>query len=379
VKRHLPLIKVLFNLIIFILAISFEGASPERMVILVLLFAGFLTWGFIRPYIREEQPWLYCLDIVLIYLLEYQSKYPVNYFFHIMYISIILEAGITMDRRQGNFIAVAASVTALSKFVMVMKFGINAAAISQLLFNLFALAFLITLLNYGKLQYEEKQRSQMLYRELVEAYQKLKELSRQKEKAVILEERNRIARDIHDMLGHRLTSVIMQLEMIKQYLNTRPDRVEEMLDRCSQGAREALADARGAVKALKGKETFGLEGIKQMIEEFRRDTGIEIEESLPHLDLRLDESRVLFRVIQESITNAVKHGKATRISVNIKAEKRMLKFIIEDNGIGAEYTEGFGITSMRERLGKLGGTLKIDASSGFKVMGEFPLGGIGND
>lgn len=376
-KKYLCLIKILFNIIIFLLAISFEGAAPERTVILVLLFAGLAAWGFIRSLIRREQPWWFGPDIAIIFLLEYQSKYLVNYFFHMLYISIIFEAGITLDRKETNGVAIAASLAALSKFVRAMRFGVNAATISQLLFNLFALAFFITLLNYSKLQQEERQKSQLLYSELVDAYRKLKELSYQKEKAAVLEERNRIARDIHDTLGHHLTSVIMQLEMGKQYLVERPDKVEELLTRCASGAREALTDTRRAVRALKGKETFGIESIRKMIEEFQRDTGIEIDTHLHLLDLSPEESKVLYRVIQESVTNSVRHGKATKIDVEAKIEGKRLRFNIQDNGVGGEFTEGFGITNMRQRLEEFGGTLKIDVENGFKVMGEFTVGRFG--
>lgn len=370
-KRYLHILKMCLNLIIFLLALSFENASSERTARMVLLFTGLVTWGLIRPYIRAGQPWWYGVDVILIYLLEYQSKYLVNYFFHILYVSTVLEAGINLNRYKANVVAVAASAAALSKFIAAMKFGINAALISQLLFNIFALAFLITLLNYGKLQQEERRKSQLLYRELVEAYRRLEELSREKEKAAVLEERNRIARDMHDALGHRLTSLIMQLEMGKQALKKNPEEVGEVLERCARGAREALADTRKVVKALKGKESIDIEHIRKMLDEFKGDTGIEIKANLPPLKLSLEEVTALYRVIQEAVTNAVRHGKATRISVDVNEEGKKLKLYVRDNGTGGEYKEGFGISGMRKRFEELGGTLRINAGNGFEVIGEF--------
>lgn len=372
-KQYLYILKPFINLIIFLLALSFEGASPDRTALLVAYFTAFAAWGFIRFRIKRWQPWWYIIDILLVYLLEYQSKYLVNYFFHILYVSTIVEAGVTQDRKNGNAVALIASLAAISKFVAAMRFGISASLISQLLFNIFALAFLVMLINYSKLQQEERNRSQALYRELIEAYHKLEELSREKERAAILEERNRIARDMHDTLGHRLTSLIMQLEMGKQYLDSDPCRVYDILERCAQGAREALADTRGALKALKGKEYHGIKSIGEMVENFRRDTGVKIEANLPPLDLTPDESKVLYRVIQESMTNAVRHGKADRIRINLQAEGDMLKFSIHDDGVGGEYKEGFGISNMRRRVEELGGTLRIDSGSGFTVTGQFRM------
>ncbi len=376
VNRNLVISKTLLNLVIFLLALSFEGASPERTAVLVMVFAGLTAWGFVRLFVPRVRSWGLGMDIAFIYLLEYQSKYLVNYFFHILYIPIILEAGISLDRKKANLVAVAAAFAALSKFMVVMKYEFNGATLSQLLFNLFALAFLITLLNYGKLQQEERQKSQLLYNELAEAYRKLKDLSCQKEKAAVLEERNRIARDIHDSLGHRLISLIMQLEMGKQYRDTNPEKMEELLDRCARGAREALTDTRKAVKALKGDENPGIEGILQMINEFRRDTGIDIQADISVPDLTPEAGRVLYRVVQEAITNAVRHGQATFIRVGIGSDGNRISFEVKDNGSGGEYTEGFGIRNMRGRIEELGGTLKIDAGNGFGIMGEFRLRGV---
>jgi signal transduction histidine kinase len=413
-KRQYTILKLLINLIIFGFALSFEGASPERTTLLVLLFAAFVAWGFVRPRLKKGGALWYAIDAALIFLLEYQSKYLVNYFFHILYISAIVEAGMSLDRKRGNTAAVILSVAALSKYIYALGFGASASILSQLLFNLFALAFLITLINFGKLQQEERDKSQRLYKELVEAYHRLEELSAQKERAAALEERNRIARDMHDSLGHRLTSLIMQIEMGKEYLKKEPGKTDEYLDRCADNAREALTDTRRALRALGGMEssitrtgsgkggtyngsaassgsgsatgvTCGAggeseagsytetpESIIHMIEEFSRNTGIEINYKLPDTGLNPKETTVLYRVVQEAITNAVRHGKATRIDIEAGLNDDGAWFCIQNNGeAGGDYTEGFGLSSMRKRLEDMGGSLEIETGQGFKLNGRF--------
>ena len=101
-ERQYTILKLLINLIIFGFALSFEGASPERTTLLVLLFAAFVAWGFVRPRLKKGGALWYAIDAALIFLLEYQSKYLVNYFFHILYISAIVEAGMSLDRKRGN-------------------------------------------------------------------------------------------------------------------------------------------------------------------------------------------------------------------------------------------------------------------------------------
>ncbi|MBA1334972.1 MAG: hypothetical protein HPY66_0594 [Firmicutes bacterium] len=370
-KHYLYILKPFLNLVVFLLALSFESASPERTTLLVTCFTVFLAWGLVRLRIHKGRHWLYAVDIILVYFLEYQSKYLVNYFFHILYVSTIVEAGVMLDRRRGNIVSLAVSLTAISKFLLAMRFGISASLISQLLFNVFALAFLVTLINFGKLQQEERNRSQALYRELVEAYHKLEELSKEKEKAAVLEERNRIARDMHDTLGHRLTSLIMQIEMAKRCSGAEPDKAEELLERCAQGARDALAGTRHALKALKGSEHYGIGGILSMVDRFRRDTGIDVVTDISQTDLAPEENEALFRVIQESITNAARHGNASRITIEVKRDGDTITFSIKDNGKGGEYGEGFGIINMRRRIEELGGTLRTSSGNGFTVSGQF--------
>lgn len=413
-KRQYTILKLLINLIIFGFALSFEGASPERTTLLVLLFAAFVAWGLVRPRLKKGGALWYAVDATLIFLLEYQSKYLVNYFFHILYISAIVEAGISLDRKRGNIAAAILSAAALSKYIHALGFGVSASILSQLLFNLFALAFLITLINFGKLQQEEQEKSQRLYRELVEAYHRLEELSAQKERAAALEERNRIARDMHDSLGHRLTSLIMQIEMGKEYLKKEPDKTDEYLDRCADNAREALTDTRRALRILGGMGsgitrtgsgeggtyngsaassgsggTGGItcgadsedetgnsiespESIIDMIQDFCKNTGIEINYKLPDTGLGPQENAVLYRVIQEAITNAARHGKATRIDIEVGRDDDGAWFCIRNNGeAGGDYTEGFGLLSMRKRLEDMRGSLEIETGQGFKLTGRF--------
>lgn len=370
-KRHYAILKLAINLIIFGFALSFEGASPERATLLVVLFTVFLAWGFVRPRLKKGGAFWYAVDAALIFLLEYQSKYLVNYFFHILYVSSIVEAGISLDRKRGNLAAAVLSAAALSKYIYALSFGVSASILSQLIFSLFALAFLITLINFGKLQQEEREKSQRLYRELVEAYHRLEELSVQKEKAAALEERNRIAREMHDSLGHRLTSLIMQIEMGKEYLKKEPEKTGQYLDRCADNAREALTDTRRALRALGGMEGSETGSIIDMIEEFSKNTGIEINYKLPGASLSPQANNVLYRVIQEAMTNAARHGGAARINIEAGQEENIIWFCIQDDGIGGDFVEGFGLGSMRKRLEDMGGSLEIESGKGFCLTGRF--------
>ena len=90
--------------------------------------------------------------------------------------------------------------------------------------------------------------------------------------------------------------------------------------------------------------------------------------------LSQDEEDAVYRIVQESVTNAIRHGHATEIDVQLSGENRRLSIVIQDNGIGCEKIElGFGLRHMRERLRLLGGSLRVDGKKGFRIEATIPL------
>jgi predicted small integral membrane protein len=98
------LLKIIVSLISFLLALFFEDASRQRSVILIVLFALFIIWDYVRPTLKNRWP-LFLLDGTIIFLMEYYSKFLVNYFFHLFYLGIILEAGFVFERWQANTVS----------------------------------------------------------------------------------------------------------------------------------------------------------------------------------------------------------------------------------------------------------------------------------
>jgi signal transduction histidine kinase len=368
--------KTVVLIILFLLALSFEDAATERLTALVSIFTVLLAWGFIR-YGFSNKAYLFTVDILLVLLLEYHSKFLINYFFHSMYIVLVLEAGVILARTQGNIVNLAISVAALGKFFWSLAFQVNARTISELLFNLFALAFLMTLTNYSRLQKEEKQTNLLLYQELLAAHQTLKHYSQRVEETSMLEERTRIAREIHDTIGHDLTSLIIQLEVLKTTLeqHTLPSQIHRQLEQLLASARQGLKDTRQAVNALKGNEYDGISGIKKLVNQFNPGNYVQVHLETNEINLAPEESFILYRAIQEGLTNSLRHGKATQVYITIKLEAGRLCWQINDNGSGAiqEPHAGFGLTNMRQRMEELGGGLQVEKLHPFTLVGSFPL------
>lgn len=375
-ETGLPLIlgKAGVSLLLFAAALFYEEASPDRLTLLLLLFVLFMGWGFARHFF-EPHFLLFLADGVLLYLLEYESKYVINYFLHSLYITVLLEAGLILPRKKFYITFLLLAPLSMAKFVYLLLQEWNGRTISEFLFNLFALLFMAALIHAKEIHREGMAITQELYRELLATYKKLKEERKRAEEAVLLTERTRIAREIHDRVGHHLTSLILQLEM----LSLEGER-NEKLDRIKETARLSLVETRKAVHALSDEEKRGMKGILEFIERFRRDHPLRIKlnlsEAIDQVPLTPKQSLVLFRLLQESLTNAAKHSEGEEVMITLLHEKgNRLHFHIK-NALRkeGEIREGFGLSAMRERVEEAGGRFSYFTDGGyFHVEGSLPL------
>ncbi len=189
----------------------------------------------------------------------------------------------------------------------------------------------------------------------------------------VLQERNRMAREIHDTLAQGFTGIILQLEAAEQSLKEDPDHAQEHLNRARTLARESLNEARRSVWALRPHELEQLsftEALRQQIEGFSRDTGIRADLNLSKNGgtLSAEIENALLRIFQESLTNIKKHSGASQIEVELSFDEKVVKLRVDDNGVGfdtASSTENrFGLIGMRERAKLLGGSIDIRSEQG---------------
>ena len=162
-------------------------------------------------------------------------------------------------------------------------------------------------------------------------------------------------------------------------MDVAPEATKEQLKAISDVARQGMTDVRRSVKALRPEvlEKFDLEkGLISIVNEMRIATSAEIEYNCT---ARLncfneDEEDIIYRIVQESITNSIRHGQAKRIQINISREYNLLKIYIKDNGIGCKNIEkGFGLHHMEERLAMLQGSLCYNGKDGFTIEAQIPI------
>ena len=221
------------------------------------------------------------------------------------------------------------------------------------LINIYVFIFYMVILALS--QMSEKERILVLNNELKEANIKLEEYASESARMAETRERNRLAREIHDTLGHSLTGIITEV------------------------ARTGIIDVRHSVKALHADalESMDIEdALHKLVDSTTRSTGVEISMNittdLSHFNQ--DEGDVIYRVVQESITNAIRHGKATKINISIDRIDGELHIIISDNGVGcSDVKSGFGLHHMKERLDMLGGHLEYTGNLGFTIHAVIPI------
>jgi len=199
--------------------------------------------------------------------------------------------------------------------------------------------------------------------------------------ASVLEERNRIAFDIHNTVGHSLTASIAQMEAAKMLIaHNRTEQAIPKLDTARELVSKGLNDIRGTVRMLKLESTEGDLGssIRGLIDETRRTAGVEISESIGALPpLGSAQKRALFHALLEGLTNGIRHGQSTRFRFELSVRGQFLDFRLVNNGRKYEPTVfGFGLSAMRDNIARLGGTLTIhplDDDQGAELSIELPL------
>lgn len=206
----------------------------------------------------------------------------------------------------------------------------------------------------------------------VQAVRLTEELRRSRERLVGAreEERRRLRRDLHDGLGSSLAGIMLQLDQAVQRQEEEPDEARRLLAGVQSQLREAIADIRRLVYALRppALDEFGLAfALQELVRQFQ-DTGLKIAAEwparLPPLDAAVEAA--VYRIVQEALANVIRHAQGTECWIVLQAGNGMVQVTVSDNGRGLpkELKPGIGIRSMKERAEELGGTCRIGPHAG---------------
>ena len=192
------------------------------------------------------------------------------------------------------------------------------------------------------------------------------------QKSAVLEERARIAGEIHDSLAQSFAAIILQMEIAEERLGEHPsEEPRRSIAKAGELARFGLAEARRSAMTLRPEHALQL-GLVNAIEQLTRRTSVEdfltCEVKIKGATRRLEPliEHELFRITQEALNNAVRHARSTRITIELHFKQEEVIVTIEDNGIGFSHegTEGSGLLTMQERTEKMGGTFAFISKPG---------------
>jgi len=214
-----------------------------------------------------------------------------------------------------------------------------------------------------------------MVRDITESKIAEEEALQQTREVAVLEERNRMAREIHDTMAQGFTGIVLQMEAAEQSMETSPEALPEHLDRARALAREGLQEARRSVWGLMPQalerstlNTALEEEVKRFDAEGR--SKIAFTQSGKRRELPPDVQTVLLRICQESLTNIRRHAEASQVDVNLEYREHEVLLSVQDNGAGFDlatvenekYGVSFGLVGMRQRAELIKGQLMIDSA-----------------
>ncbi|EOB21776.1 sensor histidine kinase [Streptococcus mitis] len=250
------------------------------------------------------------------------------------------------------------------------------------LYSLNIVVFMISLLFYILSAITERHRIEEELRMAFQANRELNSYLALSEKIAEDRERKRIAREIHDTLGHALTGISAGIDAVKVLVDIDTNRAKEQLNNVSVVVRDGIRDVRGSLNKMRpgALENNTLkEALIKIIREYEAISNLEIHllYKWDNIDLDIAKEDIVFRVIQESITNSVRHGHAKTIWIELLEEEEAYVMTIQDDGVGFdELYYGYGLKQMQERLMIIGGSVRFENRDGFYTHIKIPkIGG----
>ncbi|MGW1813524.1 sensor histidine kinase [Streptomyces sp. NPDC002125] len=197
----------------------------------------------------------------------------------------------------------------------------------------------------------------------------------QLEQTRLVEQRLTISREVHDVVAHTLAVVGVHLNVAVEALDDSPEEARAALRTAIAVRKQAMTDLKTFVGELRDVPQHGLESVAGLVAQAEA-AGLEVRyvsEGNPEA-VPAAQALTAYRVVQEAVVNTLRHSDAGRLTIRIEARPRTLAVQVTDDGRPtAGVTEGHGLTGMRERVTALGGTLRVEAGSGFAVQAVLPL------
>jgi two-component system sensor histidine kinase DesK len=224
----------------------------------------------------------------------------------------------------------------------------------------FPAVFLTTFIGAGNVYFAQRNRH----------IEKLRLANDEIEHLAKVAERERIARDLHDVLGHTLTLIALKSELAGKLIDRDPAQAKSEIHEVEQAARTSLAEVRQAILGYRAK---GLTEEFKQAKATLETAGVEVKLDSPTVQLPASHESVLSLVLREAVTNVVRHAGARHCLLRLERSNGHCKLEVHDDGRGGVQVEGNGLCGMRERVEELGGTLERNTAEGTRILITLPV------
>jgi len=348
-------------------------AYPSRFIYLyattirqwiVLIISAILIFSAI--WMSDQNYFVYLLFMLCAQAAIERGVWPTGIVFSVAILGILLGIYRSMGSNNSELISTASSVAAGLIFVMLLA---------------------VLLVRYAS----QTRRAERLLNELQAANEELK-AARQKEKGLaIAEERVRLARDIHDGLGHHLTVLSIQLQAANKLVGRNPQAAAEAIQSCRTEVKAALEEVRRSVSMMRQSPVDDqplAQELETLVKNFEQLTGLPVNLQLQNAptDLPLIVRQSLYRAVQEGLTNVQKHGQNVhQVKIHLEVDSECVRLKVLNDGHGLDENQagqpGFGLAGLRERVSQLNGAMKSGPgkSGGYEVEITIPLKGVIHD
>lgn len=346
--------------------------APARLIPLTALMLAHAALYLIGPRLSPRRRWLpvyFVAQGALVFAVNQMASVSGATYSPYLYLALAAQAIGLLNNHARLAASAAAAYLALAVLNFVWLWGWAALPAFLVLTapqTFFVIAFVVLFFR----QANARRRAQELLNELETAHRQLAEFAARVEDLTLANERQRMARELHDTLAQGLAGLILQLEAVdKQLAHGRPERAQTITTQAMERARQTLAEARRAIDDLRtGQPTSAslAERVREEVERFSAAIGIPCE-----LDLNLSSpasdsfQEHAFRAIAEGLANVARHARARRAWVRVAEVDGGLEIVVRDDGVGFDSAEvngragHYGLMGLRERARLVGGSLEV--------------------
>ena len=387
---------IILALLVFLCGViavaSFERGAGLP-VILTLASAAALVFSMVmkifvmRTFLRKIA-W-YVIDSLLLLVFTVFSSWGISLVFgssyiFLVYMLVLSEYYLSAPSLRDCAIMFAVNLAAYTVVYIINavvrnEFGSAFLISSQYFLVLIVLVLHFIMFNFAMTVSRKNKQIEENLRELEESRNELLRAYEKVEEATVIEERNRIAKEIHDTAGHSLTTVIMQTEAARLAMEKDPARARHCIDAANLQAKNCLEELRLSVHLLSGRrENVTLkEYLEGILDETAEGTSFTVRSKIDDVEMKDEAERFISNTLREGISNGIRHGGSTAFFFELKDMGNYVELLLSDNGAGADMTkfkEGFGLSGMRAKAKSLGGMINFSSEpgEGFEIRLSLP-------